>query len=208
MSFVRAYLRCSTTDQDPNRARGQLQAFADERGLKIAAWYIETYSGNKLDRPELLRLLADAHVGDVLLIESTDRLTRLNETDWATLKREIDAKGIKIVSLDLPTSHQSVNTTDEVTARILSAMNSMLLDVLAAVAYKDYEQRRERQKQGIAKAKEAGKFKGKQANNERHQLIAGMLSKGVSWSDIQAATGCSRSTIKRVKDAQQSEALN
>lgn len=208
MSFIRAYLRASTSDQDPNRARGQLQAFADERGLKIAAWYIETYSGNKLDRPELLRLLADAHVGDVLLIESTDRLTRLNETDWATLKREIDAKGIKIVSLDLPTSHQSVNTTDEVTARILSAMNSMLLDVLAAVAYKDYEQRRERQKQGIAKAKEAGKFKGKQANLERHKLIAGMLDKGLSWSDIQAATGCSRSTIKRVKDAQQSEALN
>ena len=208
MSFVRAYLRCSTTDQDPNRARGQLQAFADERGLKIAAWYIETYSGNKLDRPELLRLLSDAHEGDVLLIEGTDRLTRLNQADWATLKREIDAKGIRIVSLDLPTSWQSVSTTDEVTARILGAMNSMLLDVLAAVAYKDYEQRRERQKQGIAKAKEAGKFKGKQANLERHKRIAGMLDKGLSWSDIQAATGCSRSTIKRVKDAQQSEALN
>ncbi len=205
MSFVRAYLRCSTTDQDPNRARGQLQAFADERGLRIASWYVETYSGNKLDRPELLRLLADAHEGDVLLIEGTDRLTRLNQADWATLKREIDAKGIRIVSLDLPTSWQSVSTTDEVTSRILGAMNSMLLDVLAAVSYKDYEQRRERQKQGIAKAREQGKFKGKQANSERHQLIAGMLSKGVSWSDIQAATGCSRSTIKRVNDSKRNQ---
>lgn len=201
MSFIRAYLRASTSDQDANRARSDLEQFAVERGLKIAAWYVENESGAKLERPELLRLLADAHQGDVLLIEGTDRLTRLNQTDWAVLKREIDAKGIRIVSLDLPTSWQSVSTTDEITARILSAMNSMLLDVLAAVAYKDYEDRRRRQAQGIAKAKEQGKFKGKQANLERHKLIAGMLDKGLSWSDIEAATGCSRSTIKRVKDA-------
>lgn len=201
MAFVRAYLRCSTEEQDALRAKGSLQAFADEHGLVIASWYVETYSGNKLDRPELLRLLADAHQGDVLLIEGTDRLTRLNQTDWAVLKREIDAKGIRIVSLDLPTSWQSVSTTDEITARILSAMNSMLLDVLAAVAYKDYEDRRRRQAQGIAKAKEQGKFKGKQVDKKLHQSIAELLAKGVSWSGIQAATGCSRSTIKRVKDA-------
>ena len=39
--FVRAYLRASTDDQDANRARDQLRAFAAERGLSVAAWYVE-----------------------------------------------------------------------------------------------------------------------------------------------------------------------
>lgn len=203
MTFVRAYLRASTTEQDANRARGQLQAFADERGLKIASWYVENYSGNKLNRPELLRLLADAHQGDVLLIEAVDRLTRLNQADWAILKREIDAKQIKIVSLDLPTSYQSVNTTDEVTARILSAMNSMLLDVIAAMAHKDYEQRRARQAQGIAKAKEAGKRLGrKPIDTKRQKLICTLINAGNSWGTVAKQLGCSKSTIQKALEAQ------
>ena len=46
--FVRAYLRASTDDQDANRARDQLQAFAAERSLTIAAWYVENESGATL----------------------------------------------------------------------------------------------------------------------------------------------------------------
>ena len=67
--FVRAYLRASTSDQDANRARDQLRSFAAERKLTIAAWYVENESGAKLARPELFRLLADTHPGDVLLVE-------------------------------------------------------------------------------------------------------------------------------------------
>ena len=50
--FVRAYLRASTSEQDANRAKDQLKAFAAERGLKIAACYTENESGAKLARPE------------------------------------------------------------------------------------------------------------------------------------------------------------
>jgi resolvase-like protein len=67
--FVRAYLRASTEDQDANRARDQLRAFAAERGLSIASWHIENESGAKLARPELFRLIADSQPGDVLLVE-------------------------------------------------------------------------------------------------------------------------------------------
>ena len=56
--FIRAYLRASTDEQDANRAKDQLRAFAAERGITIAAWYIENESGAKLARPELFRLLA------------------------------------------------------------------------------------------------------------------------------------------------------
>ena len=63
--FVRAYLRASTVDQDASRARDQLKAFAADRGLSVAAWYVENESGAKLARPELFRLLNDSQAGDV-----------------------------------------------------------------------------------------------------------------------------------------------
>ena len=75
--FVRGYLRASTSQQDASRAKDQLKAFAAERGLKVAAWYVENESGTKLARPELFRLLADSQPGDILLVEQVDRLSRL-----------------------------------------------------------------------------------------------------------------------------------
>src|ERR1700688_3819679 len=102
--FVRAYLRASTSDQDANRAREQLQAFAAERGLTIAAWYMENESGAKLSRPELFRLLADAHPGDILLVEQVDRLSRLTAEDWERLKSELTARRGRVGAVDLSTS--------------------------------------------------------------------------------------------------------
>ncbi|WP_420737956.1 recombinase family protein [Bradyrhizobium japonicum] len=204
--FVRAYLRASTQDQDANRAEGQLKNFAKDRGLKIAAWYRENESGTKLDRPELFKLLSDAQEGDVLLIEQVDRLSRLDEADWKKLRATIDAKGVRIVALDLPTSHQLLKSSDAdtFTGRVLAAFNGMMLDILAATARKDYEDRRRRQEQGIAKAKTEGKFKGRPENVDRNAGIEGMLNSKMSWGDIQKATGCGRATIakivKRMKD--------
>lgn len=196
--FVRAYLRASTQEQDANRAREQVQQFATERGLTIASYYVENESGASLKRPELFRLLNDCQSGDVLLVEQVDRLSRLNDSDWETLKREINSRGVRIVALDLPTSWQSINA-DETTSRIMSAVNSMLLDMLAAIARKDYTDRRRRQEQGIMTAKNKGLYKGRQENVKRNSAIVDMLNKGIKWSDIQEATGCSRSTLSRLK---------
>jgi DNA invertase Pin-like site-specific DNA recombinase len=129
--FVRAYLRASTSDQDANRARDQLRTFAAERKLTIAAWYVENESGAKLARPELFRLLADAHPGDVLLVEQVDRLSRLTTEDWERLKSELTARRVRVVALDLPTSWMMASSTaDEFTGRMFEAINGMLLDVL------------------------------------------------------------------------------
>lgn len=198
--FVRAYLRASTQEQDATRARAALEAFASERGLAVAAWYVENESGASLKRPELFRLLGDCKAGDVLLIEQVDRLSRLNDADWEALKREIGARGVRIVALDLPTSWQSIATTDETTARILAAVNGMLLDMLAAIARKDYTDRRRRQSEGIAKAKTEGVYKGRREDAERNAVIVSMLGKGMTWSEIQQATGCSRSTLSRLRE--------
>lgn len=103
MSFIRAYLRASTEDQNANRAREVLEAFANERGVKVASWYIENASGTKADRTGLARLIDDAQAGDILLIEQVDRLTRLTKPDWDKLKSAIQSAGLRVVSLNLQT---------------------------------------------------------------------------------------------------------
>jgi DNA invertase Pin-like site-specific DNA recombinase len=183
---------------DATRAREQVQTFATERGLTIVSWYTENESGAKLARPELFRLLADACDGDILLIEQVDRLSRLTAPDWETLKARLAAKHIRVVALDLPTSWMMATRADEFTGRMFEAINSMLLDMLAAVARKDYDDRRRRQAQGQAKAKAAGLYKGRPEDTERNAGIASMLKAGQSWSTIQAATGCSRATIAKI----------
>ena len=196
--LARSYLRASTDEQDATRARAQVEAFAAERGLTIAATYVENESGAKLARPELFRLIGDSKPGDLLLIEQVDRLSRLTEADWKMLRAELDAKQIRVVALDLPTSHMLAASADDFTGRVLSAVNGMMLDVLAAVARKDYVDRRRRQAQGQAKAKAEGKYRGRPEDIARNAGIASMLRSGDSWTAIERAFGCSRATIAKV----------
>ncbi|KQN89956.1 resolvase [Sphingomonas sp. Leaf231] len=196
--FVRAYLRASSSEQDAMRARGALDSFAAERGLRIAARYVENESGAKLHRPELFRLLADCEAGDVLLVEQVDRLSRLTSPDWTRLRGMIDAKQVHIVALDLPTSWALTEPADEFTGRMFAAVNAMLLDVLAAVARKDYVDRRRRQAEGIVKAKAAGLYKGRPANKARNAAISSLLRDGRTWREIMDATGCSRTLLAKI----------
>lgn len=196
--FVRAYLRASHISQDALRAKSQLEAFAAERSLKIAAFYVENESGASLKRPALFELIAEATEGDILLIEQVDRLSRLNESDWNLLKQALNEKQIKVVALDLPTSWMMAAPADEFTARMFASINSMMLDMLAAVSRKDYLTRRDRSAQGIAKAKKEGKYKGRIEDTERNQQIQKQLKSGLSsWNEIQALFGCSRGTVAK-----------
>jgi DNA invertase Pin-like site-specific DNA recombinase len=197
--FIRAYLRASTDSQDSQRARADLDSFASERGLTIAAYYSENESGAKLARPELFRLLSDSSPGDVLLIEQVDRLSRLTGPDWETLKARLQDKRVRVVALDLPTSWQLASAGDDLTQRMMDALNGMMLDMLAAIARKDYEDRRRRTGQGIAKAKLIeGRYAGRPANEDRNNNILALLAKGNSWSEVCKATGASRSTLARL----------
>lgn len=197
--LARLYLRASTNEQDANRARAQLEAFASEHGLTVAATYVENESGAKLDRPALFHLLSDCRQGDVLLVEQVDRLSRLSATDWEKLKAEIASKRVRVVALDLPTSYQLIrHSGDEFSARMLDAINSMMLDMLAAIARKDYEDRRRRQAEGQAKAKAEGRYRGRVEDAARNASIADMLKKGMSWTQIQEGAKCSRATIAKI----------
>jgi DNA invertase Pin-like site-specific DNA recombinase len=202
---IYGYLRASTVDQDAERARSMLDAFAAENGVAVSAYFIENESGAKLNRPELFRALGVMQKGDVLLIEAVDRLTRLNALDWQNLRSEIQGKGILIVSLDLPFTHSLIKTQEKghgFQERIIDAVMAMMLDVLAAVARKDYEDRRRRQAQGIEKAKAAGKYRGRKKDGGKRQRILKLRESGLSYSEIQDALGVSSLTIARtIRDA-------
>lgn len=199
MAFIRAYLRASTEDQNASRAREALESFANEKDATVASWYVENVSGTKADRTELARLIDDAQDGDILLVEQVDRLTRLTKSDWDKLKVAIQSAGLRVVSLDLPTSHtaMTVSASDDFTGRMLDAVNSMLMDMLAAVARKDYDDRRRRQTQGIAKAKAEGVYKGRPVNKALHQKIHELREKGFSIRKTAELSGCGVSTVQR-----------
>nr|WP_260630614.1 recombinase family protein [Pseudomonas syringae]UVN18017.1 hypothetical protein pPsy0479b_00059 [Pseudomonas syringae] len=78
-------------------------------------------------RPELIRLLKDARRGDVLLVQSINRLSRVDDQACRSLKKAIDNRGIRIVSVDPPTSHQGMTAQsgDEFTDRMSHSLHKM-----------------------------------------------------------------------------------
>ena len=200
--FIRSYLRASTIEQDANRANGALEQFAADHGQVVASTYTENASGTEANRPELLRLLKDARKGDVLLVESIDRLSRMEDPDWRMLKATIDAKGLCIVALDLPTSHLALRVTqgDEFTSRMLGAINNMMIEMMAAIARKDYQQRRERQAQGIAKAKNSGAYKGRPIDADLHKRVRELLAANLGIRATARHAGCSTTTVLKIRD--------
>jgi len=205
--FIRAYLRASTKEQDAKRAKSELIAFANDHGHKIAAFYVENESGAILARPKLMQLIEDAHKGDVILVEQIDRLARLNQADWDTLKKMLSNKRLSVVSKELPTSYIALQPEDGTTfmSSVLQAINSMMLDMLAAIARKDYEDRRTRQMQGIARAKIEGKYAGRKKDIEKRKIIASLLNSGHSYSDIQNTVKCSRQLIASLSSEMKSK---
>lgn len=194
------YLRASTNEQDANRAIGSIERFANEQGIKLSKAFIENESGATLQRPQLFQLLDTAERGDVILLEQIDRLSRLTDNDWQKLKGIIHEKGIGIVSLDLPTSWTLLKpqASDDFTRSILNAVNGMLLDMLAAVARKDYEDRRRRQAEGIHRAKSNGLYRGRAEDTAKQERVAKLLDNGLSWREIIETIGCSRGLVAKV----------
>ena len=190
---VRIYVRASTKDQDATRALTDLVTFStgyDDSHVD----YVEHFSGTKLDRPVLAKLLKDAEQGDILLVESVDRLSRLSQDDFAILKQRIKDKGLRLVVADLPTTH-TVN--NGMTGEILTVINHMLIDLLATMAKLDNDKRRERIKQGLANS--GYKPSGKKPNTTKHNRIRELDSQGnMTKEEIAKAVGVGVATVYRV----------
>ena len=190
---VRIYVRASTKDQDATRALADLVAFStsyDDNHVE----YIEHFSGTKLNRPVLAKLLKDAEQGDILLVESVDRLSRLSQDDFAILKQRIKDKGLRLVVADLPTTH---TVSEGMTGDILRVINDMLIDLLATMAKLDNDKRRERIKQGLANS--GYKPTGKKPNTTKHNRIRELDSQSnMTKEEIANAVGVGVATVYRV----------
>ncbi|OBY90135.1 resolvase [Pseudomonas sp. AU11447] len=194
------YLRASTDDQDANRAKQSLIAFAQEKEMAVVDVYAENISGTKLERPELLRLLNAAHACDVLLVESVDRLSRLSQADWETLKGVIKSKGLRLVVQDLGTTHQLV-TDQGITGQIMDVINGMLIDLMATMARLDQEKRVERIKQGLENKRQRGeKVGGKGRNQEKWNKVTDLLKRnGNTMEEIAKLADVGIATVYRIK---------
>ncbi len=194
---TRIYLRASTKDQDAERALQILQDLNQNLNLGETIVYVENYSGTKLDRPELNKLLSEANQGDTLLVESIDRLSRLTQQDFQELKRRIQEKGLRLIVADLPTTYQMIQTSDSITHSILELINNMLIDLLATMARLDNEKRIERIKQGLERS--GYKPTGKKANEAKHKRIKELLAAGnMTKEEIAKAVNCGVATVYRV----------
>ncbi|MDV4315632.1 recombinase family protein [Acinetobacter indicus] len=194
---TRIYLRASTKDQDAERALAELNALNNSLELGKPIIYVEHYSGTKLERPELNKLLQEANQGDALLVESVDRLSRLTQHDFNELKRRIQEKGLRLIVADLPTTHHLIQVNDNITSSILGLINNMLIDLLATMARLDNEKRIERIKQGLERS--GYKPTGKKPNQTKHKRIKELLASNTMTKDeIAKAVGCGVATVYRV----------
>jgi DNA invertase Pin-like site-specific DNA recombinase len=198
---VRIYLRASTKDQDANRAEQLLLSLAGDATVVV---YKENVSGTKLERPELNRLLDESSPNDILLVESVDRLSRLNADDFDSLKLKIKAKQLHLVVADLPTTHQALtraSENDTMQQQLMLCVSNMLIDLLATMARIDNDKRIERIKQGLANKTSTGwKPQGKQVNKELHEKIRKYLIEGrLTKQEIAATVDCGIATVYRVK---------
>ena len=194
---TRIYVRASTKEQDAERALDDLVNFSKGYSETYVP-YIENYSGTELERPALTQLLDEAQQGDILLVESVDRLSRLSQDDFETLKERIKAKGLRLIVADLPTTH--TDKMDGITGDIMRVVNGMLIDLLATMARLDNDKRRERIKQGLERS--GYKPTGKKADIAKHKRITELAAmSSMTKEEIAKAVGVGVATVYRVLKA-------
>lgn len=138
-----AYVRISTIDQHEGR---QLEAM---KPLDIDKTFIDKASGKNTNRPQLQAMMDFAREGDTVYVESFSRLAR-DTKDLLDLIAFMGTKGIKVISLK-----EGLDTS--------TPTGKLMLTVIGAIATFEREITLERQREGIALAKEAGKYKGRKA---------------------------------------------
>ncbi len=205
VKIARVYLRVSTDQQDLERQE-QIVADAKAKGFYAAGVYREKASGARTDRPELLRMIADLQNGEVVIAERIDRISRLPLAEAEALISTIKAKGARLAVPGVVDLSELAAASEGVAKVVLEAVQEMLLKLALQMAREDYETRRERQAQGIALAKKVkGKYEGRKADEDRHELIRTLRASGSSIAETAKLAKCSASLVKLVCRPSQSE---
>ncbi|QHJ01752.1 recombinase family protein (plasmid) [Xylophilus rhododendri] len=194
---ARIYLRVSTDAQDLERQENIIET-ARSAGYYVAGVYREKASGARADRPELLRMVDDLQAGEVVIAEKMDRISRLPLPEAERLIASIQAKGARLAIPGVVDLSELAANAEGVAKIVLEAVQGMLLRLALQMARSDYEDRRERQSQGIELAKAAGKYRGRRADPKRHAQVIALRSSGHSIARTAELAGCSLSQVKRI----------
>ncbi len=138
------YIRVSTEEQNEER---QTRALL-EKGIEEENLFIDKKSGKNTDREQLKALLSYCRKGDVVYTESISRIAR-NTKDLLTIVEQLTAKGVDFVSMK-----ECIDTA--------TPQGKFMLTVFGAMAELERESILERQREGIAIAKEQGLYQGRQ----------------------------------------------
>lgn len=180
MAPIIGYARTSTVEQEAGLA-------AQKRDLKAAgATRIFSENVSSVTQREKLEAALDwLREDDVLAVTKLDRLAR-SMRDLMEIVGRIEAKGasLRILSMNLDTN---------------TATGKLMMNVLGSVAEFERSIMLERQREGIAKAKAEGKYKGRKptARAKRTEVME-LLTSGVSQSEVARRLGISRSSVLRI----------
>lgn len=179
------YARTSTTDQT-NGLAAQQQELTNSGCEKI---FSEQMSAKTKQRPELIHAIEFMRPGDVLVVTKPDRLARSTH-DLLALIQQIEAKKCGLIILSM--GGMELDTT--------KPTSKLMLTMLAAVAEFERDIMLERQRDGIAIAKQNGKYRGRPPMaQEQTARIKTMRQSGISPTQIARTLGVSRATVYRVK---------
>ena len=135
------YIRVSTKEQNTIRQETLMES------LGVDEVYIDRMSGKDTHRPELQKMMAYVRRGDTVIVESISRFAR-NTRDLLELTEQLTAKGVEFIS-----QKESIDTT--------TPTGKFMLTVFGAVAELERAYILQRQREGIAIAKEQGKYTGR-----------------------------------------------
>ena len=182
------YIRVSSVDQ--NTAR-QLD------GIELDRSFTDKISGKNTDRPELIAAMSYAREGDTLQVHSMDRLAR-NLNDLLFIVETLTKKGVKVRFVK-----ENLTFTGED-----SPMSKLMLSIMGAVAQFERDLIRERQREGIAIAKENGVYKGRKAclTDEQIAELRARAAKGEGKTELAKHFGCTRMSVYRYLKAAEASA--
>src|SRR5664279_84099 len=184
--MIIGYGRTSTTDQDAGLA-------AQERDLKAAGatkLFTEQVS-SVAQRAKLAECLAFLRDGDVLMVTKPDRLAR-STAELLAIEADLSGRGVGLVVLSM--GGERLDTRNPT--------SKLMLTILAGVATWEREIMLERQREGIAKAKADGKYKGRAPTVARQvEQIRLMHATGVKPAHIARQLGVARSSVYRMLEA-------
>ncbi len=189
---IAIYTRVSTTNhgQDVTLQTRELRQFAEARGWKIAGEYVDAgISGAKDRRPELDRLMADAHKRrfDVVAVWQFDRFAR----SVSHLLRALDT--FRVLGIEFVSLSESLDTA--------TPAGRMVFTVLGAVAELERSLIAERVRAGLRNARAKGKRLGRPRVIVDRARIGRLRAEGLSWAKIAAQLGVGEGTVYRLAHA-------